>query len=90
MSVRHNDKIHEILYTPENTPGYFTFAEAYKRWCRSDGKVGVRGANAWDHWWLLNFFAYEDAAWSDCPECSLPVFEGEGCSACENREWLFI
>ena len=84
--MRHNEKIHYIPYTPENTPGYFTFTEAYKYWCRAEN---FRGASPWDHWYLLNLWAYDDAAWSDCPECSLPVFEGEACKACEKGEWLF-
>lgn len=93
--MRHNTKIHYIPYNKDNTPGFCTFVEAYKYWCRSDGKYAVKGATAWDHWYLINMFACDDAAEAaadpkvECPDCSLLMSVDGECTACESREWLF-
>jgi hypothetical protein len=90
--MRDRDKIHYIPFTPDNTPGYFTFTEAYKYWCRAEG---FRGASPWDHWYLLNMWACDDAAEAaadpkvECPDCSLLMSADGECAACESREWLF-
>ncbi len=82
--------IHRIPFTPENTPGFVTFSEAYRCWARKT--PGLRAATPWEHWHLLNLFQSDDnaaaAAHPPCPHCSLPT-DNETCSSCQRGRWLF-
>lgn len=88
--MRDQKPIHYIPYNKDNTPGFYTFTEAYKHWCRS---TSFRAMTAWDHWYLLNMWLLEDIEEErkhpPCPDCSLPMTEDGECVACETGEWLF-
>lgn len=86
--------IHDIPFTPQNTEGFYTFAEAYKHWCRNESNGGFRCETPWGHWYVLNMWlheaAEEEARHPDCPDCGLPMSDTTGvCHQCDAGTWLY-
>ena len=85
--------IHEIPFSPANTPGFYTFVEAYKDWCRrrrAPAAERFHGETPWGHWYILNMWLCEESHIVPCPDCSLPMSDETGiCSSCEEGSWSF-